>query len=81
MPIIPLTIVHDLVKLERSVAAFVIYTYIWSLAGGEGLNASLQAIGEGTGFSRSTVSKALRILNRRNLVRSANSVHYLVTPT
>ena len=78
MPIIPLDIVHDLVKLERSVAAFVVYTYIWSLADADGLTASLQAIGEGTGFSKSTVQKALRILNRRNLVRSERSVHYLV---
>ncbi|HEY6842803.1 MAG TPA: helix-turn-helix domain-containing protein [Thermoanaerobaculia bacterium] len=81
MPIIPLDIVHDLVKLERSVAAFVVYTYIWSLADRDGLDASLQAIGEGTGFSRSTVQKALRILHRRNLVRSERSVHYLVMPT
>ena len=79
MPIIPLDIVHDLVKLERSVAAFVIYSYIWSLADADGLTATLQAIGEGTGFSKSTVSKAMRILNRRNLVRSENSVHYLVS--
>jgi DNA-binding MarR family transcriptional regulator len=81
MPIIPLDIVHDLVKLERSVAAFVVYTYIWSLADADGLTASLQAIGEGTGFSKSTVQKALRILHRRNLVRSERSVHYLVTAT
>ncbi|HJT16011.1 MAG TPA: helix-turn-helix domain-containing protein [Thermoanaerobaculia bacterium] len=79
MPIIPLDIVHDLVKLERSVAAFVVYTYIWSLADADGLTASLQAIGQGTGFSKSTVQKALRILNQRNLVRSERSVHYLVT--
>lgn len=81
MPIIPLDIVHDLVKLERSVAAFVVYSFIWSQADAHGLTASLQAIGERTGFSKSTVHKALRILNRRNLVRSENSVHYLVTPT
>ena len=80
MPLIPIDIVHDLVKLERSVAAFVVYSYIWSLADSDGFAASLQAIGEGTGFSKSTVHKALRILNRRKLVRSENSVHYLVTP-
>ena len=81
MPIIPLDIVRDLVKLERSVAAFVIYSYIWCLADADGLSATLRSIGEGTGFSKSTVSKAMRVLNRRKLVRTENSVHYLVMPT
>ena len=86
MPIIPLDILHDLVKVERSVAAFVIYTYICSVADGDGFAGTLQSIGEGTGFSKSTVHKALRILNRRNLIRTEKSsptsalVHHVVRP-
>lgn len=78
---ISLDILRDLVQLERSLAAFVVYSYIWTVADSEGLRASLQSIGEATGFSKSAVQKAVRVLNRRNLIRTEKSVHYLVTAT
>ena len=73
MPTIPLEIARDLVKRDRSPSAFVIYLYLWSKAGSRGLRASLHTIAEETGFSKSAVQAALRLLNRRKLIRTEKS--------
>ena len=84
MAAIPLEIARDLVKRDRSPSAFVIYFYLWSTAGAKGLRASLHTIAEDTGFSKSAVQAALRLLNRRKLIRSEKSsptatpVHFVV---
>jgi DNA-binding MarR family transcriptional regulator len=78
------TIPLDLVKRDRSPSAFVIYIYLSSKAGAKGLRASLHTIAEDTGFSKSAVQNALRLLNRRKLIRTEKSsptatpVHHIV---
>jgi len=74
----------DLVKRDRSPAAFVIYSYLASVAGAKGVRASLNTIAVETGLSKSAVQAALRLLNRRKLIRTekasatATPVHHLV---
>jgi len=83
MATIPLEIPRDLVKRDRSPSAFVIYFYLWSKAGPKGLRGSLHTIAEETGFSKSAVQAALRLLNRRRLIRTekasptATPVHFV----
>lgn len=77
------TIPLDLVKRDRSPAAFVIYTYLSNLATPKGVRASLQTISDETGLSKSAVQGALRLLNRRKLIRTEKAtptstpVHYV----
>ncbi len=84
MATIPLDVPRGLVKRDRSPSAFVIYFYIWSKAGARGLRASLQTIAGETGFSKSAVQAAIRLLNRRRLIRTEKSsptatpVHFVV---
>ena len=74
----------DLVKRDHSPSAFVIYMYLASVAGSKGLRASLHTIAEETGFSKSAVQAALRLLNRRKMIRTehasrtATPVHFVV---
>ena len=78
------TIPFDLVKRDGSPSAFVVYIYLSSKAGAKGLRASLHTIAEDTGVSKSAVQGALRLLNRRKLIRTEKSsptstpVHHVV---
>ena len=67
------TIPFDLVKKDGSPSAFVVYMYLSSKAGAKGLRASLHTIAEETGVSKSGVQGALRLLNRRKLIRTEKS--------
>jgi len=78
------TIPLDLIKRDRSPSAFVIYIYLSNKAGAKGLHASLHTIADDTGLSKSSVQSALRLLNRRKLIRTEKSsptstpVHHIV---
>jgi len=78
------TIPLDLVKRDRSPAAFVVYIYLSSKAGARSVRASLHSIAGDTGISKSGVQAALRLLNKRKLIRTEKAtptstpVHHIV---
>ena len=63
-------ILKGLVGRDRSPSAFVVYFYLWSRRGGR---ISHQEIADATGISKSAVQAAIRLLNRRKLVRTEHS--------
>lgn len=81
MATISLETLKNLVGRDRSPSAFAVYFYLWSRKGGR---ISHQEIADATGVSRSAVQAAIRLLNRRKLIRTvhpsrtATPEHHLV---
>jgi DNA-binding transcriptional MocR family regulator len=66
-------LLRDLVGHDHSAAAFIVYLLLWRRTAGERskqVRLSHRQIAQETGLSKSAVQHALRILHRRNLVRS-----------
>ena len=83
------TLLGDLTGHDKSPSAFVVYLYLWyhaSKTRQRTVRASHQTIAGDTGLSRSGVQAALRLLNRRKLVRSvretqtATPEHFVLRP-
>ncbi len=70
MTTISLETLKNLVGRDRSPSAFIVYFYLWSTKGGR---MSHQEIAEATGLSRSAVQAAIRLLNRRKLIRTVHA--------
>ena len=64
-------VVRNLVGGERSPSAFIVYFYLWS-QNRKSVRVSHHGIAEATGLSKSAVQGALRLLNRRKLIRSVH---------
>jgi DNA-binding MarR family transcriptional regulator len=74
MAAIALDILKDLIGDNRSPSAFAVYFYLWSKTRGvRSARISHQTIADDTGLSKSTVQGAIRLLNRRKLIRSVHS--------
>ena len=63
-------VIRELVGRDRSPSAFVVYFYLWSRKGGR---ISHQEIADATGISKSAVQAAIRLLNRRKLIRTEHA--------
>lgn len=66
-------LLRDLVGHDRSPAAFLVYVFLWRNTRGarkKRVRLSHRSIADETALSKSAVQHALRILHRRNLVRS-----------
>ena len=66
-------LMRDLVGHDRSMAAFLVYLYLWRRTRGErrdSVRLSHRDIAHETGLSKSAVQQAFRILHRRGLVKS-----------
>lgn len=75
-------LLRDLAGHDRSPAAFLVYLLLWRRTHGErapGARLSHREIAAETGLSKSAVQQALRILHRRNLVKSTRR-HQTDTP-
>ena len=70
MATISIKILKNLVGDDRSPSAFIVYFYLWSTKGGR---ISHQEIAEATGLSKSAVQGAIRLLNRRKLIRTKHT--------
>jgi len=69
------SVMGDLVGRDRSPAAFIVYLFLLSRAAGtrtRGVRISHGGIAGATGLSRSAVQGAIRLLNRRKLVRTVH---------
>jgi hypothetical protein len=67
-------LLRDLIGHDHSTAAFVVYLYLWRHTLGarrRRVRLSHRQISQDIGLSKSAVQQALRILHRRQLVRSA----------
>lgn len=63
----------NLVGRDRSPAAFIVYLLLWGRAAGtrsRSVRISHKGIADVTGLSKSAVQGAIRLLNRRKLVRT-----------
>jgi len=59
----------DLVGHDKSPAAFLIYLYLWRMAGNRGkVQASYAAMAVDTGLSKASAQRAVALLKRRKLV-------------
>lgn len=83
------TLMRELVAVERSPSAFVVYLYLWSRslgAGEKSVTASHRAIADDTGLSKSAVQASIRLLNDRRLLRTrhpavtATPEHFVLRP-
>jgi DNA-binding MarR family transcriptional regulator len=70
MTAISLNTLRNLVGRDRSPSAFIVYFFLWSKKGGL---MSHQAIADATGLSKSAVQAAIRLLNRRKLIRTVHA--------
>jgi DNA-binding MarR family transcriptional regulator len=69
-------LLRDLVGHDRSPASFLVYLSLYSLTYGAGRRSaqlSLKQVAERTGLSKSAVQAALRILSRRQLIRTQHA--------
>jgi hypothetical protein len=65
------SLMPDLVGHDRRPSAFIVYLFLWRQAHAEELvQVSLRDIAEGTGLSKRAAQEALRVLERRKLIRS-----------
>lgn len=66
------SLMPDLVGHDRRPSAFITYLFLWrqTTRAGKRVQVSLRDIADGTGLSKRTVQEALRVLERRQLVRS-----------
>jgi DNA-binding MarR family transcriptional regulator len=74
-------LLRDLVGHDRSPAAFLVYFLLYSLtyaAGRRNIRISLAQLAERTGLSKSAVQAALRILKRRQLIRTHHATRTAV---
>jgi len=74
-------LLRDLVGHDRSPAAFLVYFSLYSLtyaAGRRSVHLSLKKVAERTGLSKSAVQAALRILLRRQLIRTVHETRTAV---
>ena len=68
-------LMRDLVGHDRSPSAYVVYLFLWSRTQGaraKSVRVSHKAIADDTGISKSAVQGAIRLLNRRKLVRTVH---------
>ncbi len=68
-------LIRDLVGHDRSPSAFVVYLLLWSrthASRAKSVRISHKGIADETGLSKSTVQSAIRLLNRRKLIRSVH---------
>lgn len=75
-------LLRDLVGHDHSSAAFLVYLFLWRRTHGDRrkrVKLSHREIAEETGLSKSAVQQALRVLHRRDLVRSERQ-HETDTP-
>lgn len=66
-------LMRDLSGHDRKASAFLVYLFFWLKTVGAGrrsTRASLRQIAEGTGLSKSAVQSALKVLQRRKLLRA-----------
>jgi hypothetical protein len=73
------TLMGDLVGHDRTPAAFVVYLFLWKesrLSRRRRVSVSHRVVAEETGLSKSAVQAAVRLLRRRQLLRS-----HQATPT
>ncbi len=72
------TLMRDLVGHDRQPSAFLVYLFLWRVAGAEGgeggaVAVSLRDIALGTGLSRRAVQESLGRLQRRQLIGIARA--------
>ena len=69
------TLMPDLVGHDRRPSAFLAYLFFWRRAARSGFEVqlSLRDIADGTGLSKRAAQEALRVLERRRLVRSTQA--------
>jgi hypothetical protein len=69
------TLMRDLVAHEQKPSAFIVYVHLWSKTNGGTRNARLShlKIADAVGLSKSSVQSAIKILNRRKLIRSSRA--------
>lgn len=72
MATILLKVLRDLVERDRSPSAFIVYFYLWSRRA-KSVRISHQGVADETGLSKSAVQAAIRLLNRRKLIRSVHA--------
>jgi len=68
-------LMRDLAGHDRSPSAYLVYVYLWrrtAEARGKGVRLSHKRIADDTGVSKSAVQGAVRLLNRRKLVRTVH---------
>lgn len=66
-------LMRDLSGHDRKASAFLVYLFFWAKtvsAGRRSTRASLRQVAEGTGLSKSAVQSALKVLQRRKLLRA-----------
>ena len=66
-------LMKELVGREKKPSAFLVYLHLWRRSRGgriAGVSASLQAVSDGTGLSKSAVQDGIKVLVRRKLIRS-----------
>jgi len=66
-------LMKELVGREKKPSAFLVYLRLWRRSRGgriEWVPASLQAVADGTGLSKSAVQDGIKVLVRRKLIRS-----------
>jgi Helix-turn-helix domain len=67
----------DLVGHDRSQSAFIVYLYLWRVAGPRGrLQVSYSTIASDTGLSKASAQRAVALLKRRKLLATTKT-----TPT
>jgi DNA-binding MarR family transcriptional regulator len=74
-------LLRDLVGHDRSPASFLVYLSLYALtyaAGRRSAQLSLKQVAERTGLSKSAVQAALRILLRRQLIRTHHATRTAV---
>jgi DNA-binding MarR family transcriptional regulator len=74
-------LLRDLVGHDRSPAAFLVYFSLYALTyavGRRSVRVSLKQVAERTGLSKSAVQAALRILLRRQLIRTQHATRTAV---
>jgi hypothetical protein len=64
----------DLVGHDRSPSAFIVYVYLWRMAGHRGrVQASYATIAADTGLSKASAQRAVALLKRRKLLTAAKA--------
>jgi Helix-turn-helix domain len=59
----------DLVGHDRSPSAFLVYLYLWRMAGGRGrVQVSYTTMAADTGLSKTSAQRAVALLQRRKLI-------------
>ena len=70
------TLMPDLVGHDKRPSALLVYLFLWGRVGAprsRGGSASLRQIAQGTGLSKRGVQDALRVLERRRLVKRSRA--------